>query len=193
MTKVFQSKELLRLTLSEGQQTEMCFAYFDGAPGILVSGLVWVAAAVACYLLGVPQGVWTLLVGGAVIYPISAVMTKALGRPAKTSKDNGLNQLGMASTVWLILGCAMAYGLFLSNSSLFFPAMMATIGCRYLIFASLYAKSVFWVMGGSLIVAGSVAYFVATLPVFAAALGGAIEIIFALFVFITASPRQIPR
>lgn len=31
-------------------------AYYDGAPGILVSGLVWATAALMCYVLGVERG-----------------------------------------------------------------------------------------------------------------------------------------
>ena len=165
----------------------MRHAHYDGAPGILVSGLVWIAAALVCYQLGINEAVWTLLIGGAFIYPMSVIVTKAIGRPAKTSKDNALNQLGMASTIWLILCCAMAYGLFLLKPELFFPAMMATIGSRYLVFASMYGRSIFWVMGVSLIVAANLVFFAALTPVVAAGLGGLIEIGFAFIVFSKAS------
>lgn len=173
----------MNLSLFEEQQNEMRHAHYDGAPGILVSGLVWIAAALVCHQLGVKQAVWTLLIGGAFIYPVSALLTKAMGRPAKTSKDNALNQLGMASTIWLILCCAMAYGLFLFMPVLFFPAMMATIGSRYLVFASMYGKSIYWVMGVSLIAAGVFAVYAAIPPTVAAAIGGLIEVAFAVFVF----------
>lgn len=35
----------MRLSPSEEQQHEMRHAYYDGAPGIFVSGIVWLAAA----------------------------------------------------------------------------------------------------------------------------------------------------
>ncbi len=57
--------------------------------------------------------VWALLIRGALTHPTSMVLAKLLGRPASTGKANALNGLAMASTVWLILCCAMAYGLFL--------------------------------------------------------------------------------
>lgn len=173
----------MQLSLTEEQQSEMRHAHLDGAPGILVSGLVWLAAAMVCQLLGMHQGVWTLLIGGALIYPVSAVLTKAMGRPAKTSKANALNQLGMASTIWLILCCAMAYGLYLSKPALFFPAMMVTIGSRYLVFATMFGRTVFWAMGATLIAAGILALFAAVPPFPAAALGGSIEVLFAVLVF----------
>lgn len=177
----------MTLSPTEAQQHEMRHAHFDGAPGILVSGLVWITAALVCYQLGIDKSVWALLIGGALIHPISLIVTKLAGRSAKTSKGNALNQLAMASTVWLIVGCAMAYGLFLLKPALFFPAMMATIGSRYLIFATVFGRPIFWVLGASLIVAANVAFFLAFSAVVAAGLGGLIELVFAFLVFSKAS------
>lgn len=173
----------MKLSLSELQQSEMRHAHYDGAPGVFVSGVVWVSAAFVCNLIGINQAVWTLLIGGALIHPITIMVTKLLGRSAKTDKANALNQLAMASTIWLILCCAMAYGLFLLKQELFFPVMMATIGCRYLIFASIFGRLIFWVIGGSLIVAANIIFFSGVAPVVGAAVGGVIEVGFALFMF----------
>ena len=177
----------MRLSPTEEHQHEMRHAYYDGVPGILVSGLVWIAAALVCFQLGINKAVWTLLIGGALIHPIGTVVTKVLGRPAKTDKANALNQLAMASTIWLILCCAMAYGLFLLKPELFFPAMMATIGSRYLIFASIYGRTIFWTLGVSLIVAANLVFFSAVPPAVVAGLGGLIEVLFAFLVFSKAS------
>ena len=182
----------MRLSLSEQQQHEMRYAYYDGAPGILVSGLVWIASALVCYLSGIGHAVGTLLIGGALIYPISAIATKAMGRPAKTNKANALNHLGMASTIWLSLCCAMAYKLFLFEPSLFFPVMMATIGSRYLIFASMYGRSIFWALGVTLIVGGGFAFNAAIAPAIAAGLGGLIELVFAFLVLLKAGKPARP-
>ena len=171
----------------------MRYAYYDGAPGVLVSGLVWLIAAVVCQMLGVKQGVWTLLIGGVFIHPLSVLLNKLLGRPGNTGKGNALNQLAMASTFWLIVCCAMAFGLFLFIPLLFFPAMMASIGSRYLIFASLYGMPVYWVMGATLIGAGILALYLGLQPVAAAAIGGAIEVLFALYVFANAKRAQLPQ
>jgi hypothetical protein len=179
----------MHIATTESQQHEMCLAHYDGAAGILVSGLVWLAAALVSVQLGVNNAVWTLLIGGAFIYPLGLLVTKALGRSAKTDKANALNQLAMASTVWLILCCVMAYGLFLLKPQLFFPAMMAVIGCRYLIFASIFGKSIFWMLGASLIIAANLTFFLAVSPSIAAGLGGLIEIVFAIVVFSRATAK----
>ena len=177
----------MNLSPTEEQQREMRYAHYDGALGILVSGLVWITAAVVCHELGMRTAVWTLFIGGALIHPIGTVVEKAVGRPAKTDKANALNQLAFASTLWLILCCAMAYGLFLLDPELFFPAMMATIGSRYLVFATVYGRAVFWVFGGCLIAAAGLVFFSAVPPAAAAGICGLIEVAFAFFVFSTAS------
>lgn len=181
----------MRLVPTEEQQREMRHAYYDGAPGVLVSGLVWIAAALVCYRLGIHKAVWTLLIGGALIHPIGTVLAKLLRRPAKAGKDNALNQLAMASTVWLIVCCAMAYGLYLLKPTLFFPAMMAVIGSRYLVLATVFGKAIFWILGIGLVIAANAAFFLALPPVAAAGLGGAIEVVFAGWVFSKASKAQV--
>lgn len=173
----------MNLSITEQHQQEMRHAHYDGATGVLVSGLIWMLAALVCFQLSIDKGVWTLLIGGALIYPISAMLTKLLGRPATTSKSNALNPLAMASTFWLIACCAMAYGLFLLRPYLFFPAMMLTIGCRYFIFASVYGKAIFWVLGVILAAAGLMSFFTQLAPMLAAAIGGLIEICVAGFMF----------
>lgn len=174
------------LSLAPHHQADMRHAHYHGAPGVAVSALVWIAAAIVCHLVGVKAAIWTLLIGGTCIYPLSVVVTKAIGRPAATAKDNALDQLGMASTIWLIVCCALCYGLSLSQAGWFFPAMLATIGSRYLVFASLYGKAVYWQMGACLIVAGVLAVLAAAPPVLAASAGGAIELAFALAIALAA-------
>jgi hypothetical protein len=181
----------MKLSLNQVQQLEMRQAYYDGAPGVLVSGLVWITAAVVCYQLSLYNAVWTLLIGGALIHPIGTIATKVVGRSAKTSKANTLNQLAAASTVWLILGCAMAYGLFLFLPVLFFPAMMATIGCRYLIFATVFGRAIFWLFGACLIVAANLALFLNFPPAVSAGLCGLIEVIFAFLIFSSAAKQTV--
>lgn len=177
----------LTLTPTSDHQQEMRYAYYDGAPGIFVSGLVWIMAAFVSYKFAMHVGVWTLLIGGALIHPVSILFNKAMGRPAKTSNSNALNQLIAASTIWLILGCAMAYGLYYLKPELFFPTMMATIGCRYLVFATVFGRAIFWVLGGALIAAANLFFFLAIPPVIAAGVCGLIEVVFAYLVFSTAS------
>lgn len=169
--------------MESAAQAEMRHAYYDGAPGVLVSGSVWLVSALVCQLQGVERGIWALLIGGALIHPLSLLVTKVLGRPAATAKGNPFASLAMASTVWLIVCCVFAYGLSRHVPSWFFLAMLATIGSRYMVFATIFGRSIYWILGGVLIAAAYGAGALHLSPVLAAALGGLIEIVFAAVIF----------
>jgi hypothetical protein len=173
----------MHLSPTAEHQADMRLAYYDGAPGVLVSSLIWLTAAAVCQFVGVHKAVWALLIGGALIHPLSLVLTKLLGRSAKTQPGNALAQLAAASTVWLIVCCAFAYGLYLLKPAFFFPAMMAVIGCRYMVFASVFGRAIFWLLGGVLVAAGNFSFLLAAAPALAAAVGGAIELVFAAWMF----------
>jgi hypothetical protein len=130
--------------------------------------------------LGVCQ---SQLIGGAFIHLIGLLVAKAIGRPATTGSDDALNQLALASTVWLIVCCAMAYGLFLLRPACFFPAMTATNGSRYLIFASVFGRQVFRVLGMTFVGTAHLVFFAWLTPSVAAGIGGLIEVLCASFVF----------
>jgi hypothetical protein len=182
--------EFMKLALDGNVQGEMREAFYDGAPGILVSGLVWAAAALTCYLQGVENGVWTLLIGGVIISPLANLLTKALGRSAASSRGNPLTTLAVASTVWLIVCCAMAFGLTLHSSTWFFPAMMAVIGSRYMVFATIFGRAAYWALGCVLVVAGVAATWLRLEPSQSAALGSLIEISCAVVVFRSAGKQR---
>lgn len=173
----------------EEQQQDMRTAFLDGAPGILVSAVVWIAAGAVFLQVGAEQAIWTLLIGGAMIHPVATIVLKLLGRKAKASLGNSLNSLAIATTIWLIACCILAYGLSRMNVAWFFPAMMFSIGSRYLTFHTLFGHRLYWFCGGALIVAG---YFCAAMnitPSLAAFIGGGLEAVFAILLL--ASTRRV--
>ena len=58
----------MQLALSDRLQSEMRREHYDGAPGVLTSAVVWLSASAICFIVGTFQGVWALLIGGAMIY-----------------------------------------------------------------------------------------------------------------------------
>ncbi len=173
----------MQLALSDGLQSEIRREHYDGAPGVLTSAFVWLAASAVCFLAGTLQGVWALLVGGALIYPISSVLARFWVKPRAASSPNPLNQLAGASTIWLVACCVMAYGLYHLRPELFFPAMMLSIGCRYAVFATVYGLKVYWVLGAALVAASFLSFFLWLAPPISAMAGGLVELAFAFFIF----------
>lgn len=170
------------LELSAGltaAQRDMRNAYMEGAPGALVSGLVWaVAGCIAAW--SSPSGaVWALFIGGVFIHPVSVLLVRALGRSGRHAHNNPLGALAMATTVWMIMMLPLAYGVSLLRIELFFPAMLFVIAGRYLCFQTLYGTRLYWIFGAALALAGY-ALFKLEAPVALSAFTGAgIEIVFA--------------
>lgn len=173
----------MQLSLSQDSQPAMRRTHLDGAPGVAVSGIVWLSSAVVCYRLGVPKAVWTLLIGGALISPLSKVLKRMLGAPPEAKPRDALSQLALASTIWLIACCFMAYGLYLHDETWFFPAMMLTIGSRYLVFSTLFGLAIYLGLGGLLICAGALAFHYSLPPMHSAFAGATIELVFAAILF----------
>ena len=164
--------------------------YLFGAPGVLVSGLVWLAAALVAILVSGDSAVLAFLVGGALIHPLSGVVEKLLGRSGAHTPGNPLARLAGESTVSLLAGLAIAYGVYTMRPEWFFPAALLVIGGRYFSFQTLYGLRAYWICGGALCTAGFVLVLTRA-PVFAGALAGAaIEIIFAVVIFDQARRRD---
>ena len=153
-------------------QADMRHGYLDGAPGVLVSGLVWLVAGVVAAAQSDTAGVWALLGGGALIYPLSLVLTKALGRPGAHAEGNPLGRLAGETTVVLFAGLLVAVAVSVLRVAWFFPTMLLVIGGRYLMFQTVYGLRAYWALGAALCAAG-VALGVLLAPPFAGALAGA--------------------
>lgn len=172
-------------------QLDMRIAYYNGAPGMLSSALVWFAAGMVALHLSAERAVWTLLIGGMFIFPLSVLLTKALGRSGKHNPSNPLGSLGMASTFWMILCLFLAYAVSLMRIDWFFPAVLLIIGGRYLTFSTLYGMRVFWACGAALALAAYPLMVFGASPATGAFAGAGIEAAFAVAVFLTSgrTPR----
>lgn len=160
-------------------QRDMRTAYLDGAPGVLVSGLVWAAAGCVATWTAPERAVWAVFIGGVFIHPVAVLLARLLGRSGRHADGNPLGPLAMATTVWMIMMLALAYGVSLLRIDLFFPAMLFVIGGRYFCFHTLYGNRLYWVLGAALALASyglAVSHASVALGAFA---GAIIEIAFA--------------
>lgn len=163
-------------------QSDMRRVYYDGAPGVFVSGAVWLIAGLVAWYARPSLAVWTLLIGGAMIHPLSLLLCKILGYPAAHTPGNPMASLAGESTVWLIVGCVIAFGVSTQRIEWFFPAMMLMIGGRYFTFQTVYGQRAYWVLG-ALLCASAVAVVLLRAPVAVGAIVGAcIELACAVFI-----------
>ena len=166
-------------------QKDMRTGYGNGALGILVSGSVWLTSAIVASQVSDQHAIWTLLIGGTLIFPLSILFAKLAKISGKHAVGNPLGSLALEGTVLMIMCIPIAFVISLQQSSWFFNAMLLIIGGRYLTFNSIYGIKLYWILGALLGAAGYL-LFIFRVPSFGSALTGAIiEITFGLYMLIT--------
>lgn len=167
-------------------QNDMNNAYYYGVPGIISSGSIWLLASMVSLLHSPNSGIATLIFGGMLIFPLSVLLCKLLGRSGKHKKENLLAPLAIEGTFWMLFSIPIAVAAAFYKPEWFFPAMLLVIGGRYLTFNTIYGNRLFWLFGISL-VASSIVLIMLNAPVYVGGLtGGLIEFTFALLIFIRA-------
>jgi hypothetical protein len=118
------------------------------------SASAWLVAALVATFVSPKAGIITILFAGMLIFPVSVVLSKLLGRTGKHRKENPLAPLAIYGTIWMILSIPIAFLLSFFRPDLFFPAMLLVIGGRYLTFETLYGMKVYLFFGVALAIAG---------------------------------------
>lgn len=167
----------------QDSQRDMKTGYAYGSTGVLVSGFIWIASGLIVNFYSPQKGIWALLIGGAMIFPLSALMGKLMGIKGEHQKNNPLARLAMEGTIWMIMCIPLAYVLSLSKTEWFFQGMLMIIAGRYLTFVSIYGLRIYWFLGAALGLAAFILFRfeVAAFP--SALTGGLIEIIFGIVIY----------
>ena len=158
-------------------------AYVGGSSGAGASAVAWLVAGIVALQVSPRSAVVALFAGGALIFPVSVVLSKALGGPGTHSRANPLGSLALEGTAFMLLCFPIAYAVSLYRMEWFFPAMLLVIGGRYLTFSTLYGMRLYWVFGGVLAVAAYVLFALSASPALSAFTGAAIESGFAALLF----------
>ena len=165
-------------------QQDLSKAYVQGAPGVFVSGLVWLIAGALWQTRDLATGFAALFVGGILIFPVSTLLCRLVFRAPTATRGNPLERLALESTFVLFAGIFLAWCFLQVAPELAFPAMAVAIGVRYFIFRTVYGNAAYWGLGALLAMAGAlVALNVVALPINLAVLVGVIEIVLSLVVF----------
>ncbi|MBN8807268.1 MAG: hypothetical protein J0I47_03375 [Sphingomonas sp.] len=166
-------------------QRDMARSYVGGAPGVFVSGAVWLVAGLVERSHGIRSAFIALFLGGMLIFPASVVISRVLFKAGKAFDGNPLERLASESTAILFAGILTGYALLQVAPAMVFSAVAVAIGARYFIFRSVYGEPVYWVLGGALALAAAIGMLHPTmLPVGVALLVGAIECAFSVILFL---------
>lgn len=147
----------------ENYQRELRHAYVRGGPGAIISGVVWLIAALVASSSSISTGFTVLFFGGMLIFPISKLAVKLLFRRDSESKSNP-GGLVVIETVFPMIGGLFAAWLLLPHRPEFvFSIAAIAVGAHYFGFRTAYGDWTYWVFGALLCAVG-VASVVAGLP-----------------------------
>jgi hypothetical protein len=170
------------MTIAE-YQYNMRQAYAGGATGIFASSLIWFAAAFIAYFGTPAQSIIGIYIGGMLIFPLSIVFSKLVGRRGSHDAKNVLGKLAIETTIFMLVCFPLAYAASLAHIEWFYPAMLCIIGGRYFIFSTIYGLKTYWLLGGALLV-GALCLLLFKSEFYVGALMGAlIELLFAFVVY----------
>jgi Family of unknown function (DUF7010) len=137
-------------------QREVRQVFLGGSVGTAVAAALWALSTALSTWRSPREGIIVLVLGGALIFPTSQLILRAMGRRASLGPENTMNQLAIqvAMTIplnLLVVACAMLYRL-----NWFYPGCMIVVGTHYLPFVHLYGMWQFGALGAVLVAAGFV-------------------------------------
>ena len=79
------------MTLSDAQR-EVRSVFLGGSIGQLVTGAIWLISAALSTWAGERQGIIALFLGGMLIFPLTQLSLRLIGRPGTLGRDNPLSK-----------------------------------------------------------------------------------------------------
>ena len=135
------------MLISDAQQ-DLRRAYVGGGPGVIISGLVWLVAALVERAQGVGAGFAALFLGGMLIFPVSKLVCRAVFRRENESSGNPFGMTVLECTIAMIGGLFAAWLFLPSKPMLVFPLSAIAVGTHYFVFKTVYGDRSFWLLAG---------------------------------------------
>ncbi len=135
-------------------QKELRMAFLGGFAGQLVAGVIWACSSTVSTWVSPRLGMATLFFVSMLIFPLTQLVLKLMGRPTKLSPGNTLNQLATQIAFIVPIGFILVGAATLHRTNWFYPASMVIVGAHYLPFIFLYGMWQFGILAGALIFGG---------------------------------------
>ncbi|KTE06142.1 DUF7010 family protein [Sphingopyxis sp. H115] len=163
-------------------QHDLARAYAGGAPGVLVSGLVWLVAGAMWQLHGTMAAFAALFFGGMAIHPLGVLVERVAFNAPKATIGKPLETLAIEATVPLFAGVLIAWVLLVRAPDLAIPIFAAIVGTRYFLFRTMYGEIAYWALGAVFLLIAAPSLFGFAWPVNIGFLIGVAELIFAVLI-----------
>jgi hypothetical protein len=168
-------------------QAQLRRAYTDGGPGVVVSGLVWLAAAFVERQSGVETAFAVLFFGGMLIFPLALLVNRAILKRPSESKANPFGKLVLEGTIAMIGGLIAAWLFLPYKPEWVIPLAAIAVGTHYFAFRTAYGIAAFWLLAAAVTAIGALAIFTSAVPggIVAFAIA-AIELVFGIAMWLRA-------
>lgn len=158
-------------------QRDLQRAYVGGGPGAVISGVVWLAAAVIAGARGTGAGFVALFFGGMLIFPLSKLVSRLVFQRADEAAGNPFGRMVAESTAALVAGLFVAWLMLALRPELSFAVAAMAIGTRYALFQTAYGDRRYWVLAGLVSAVGLAGVLAPALRAAVPALVGVIEVV----------------
>lgn len=135
-------------------QEELCSSYANGAIGVAVSGVVWLASGIAALSLDTRLAMAVLFFGGMAIHPLSTLIVRQIMKRPAVSAENSLEMIGLLTVPIILLGLFAGYLVSGDKPAWFFAIALMAVGARYLTFKTIYGLSHYIFLGFALLAIG---------------------------------------
>jgi hypothetical protein len=135
-------------------QREIRSAFLGGFAGQFAAGVIWALSAAAGTWINHRLGMAVLFFVSMLLFPLTQLILKLMGRPTKLDPENTLGQLAAQIAFTVPIGFILVGAATLHRENWFYPAGMVVVGAHYLPFIFLYGMPLFGLLAGLLIAAG---------------------------------------
>jgi len=135
-------------------QRDVRTVFLGGFAGQLTSSAVWFLSAALAVWHSSTTAMAALVFGGMLIFPVTQLLLRLMGRPYGLPKGHPMNALAMQVAFIVPLSLPLIGAATLYRPNWFYPAFMVAVGVHYLPFIFLYGMWQFGILAASLIGAG---------------------------------------
>ena len=140
-------------------QAELRRSYVNGGPGTVISGFVWLAAALVVSRSNVATGFIVLFFGGMTIFPIATLVVRGVFRRGPPSPENPGGRIVIETVFPMIGGLLAAWLLVPHRPEVVFPVAAIAVGAHYFGFRTAYGSVVYWVLAAVMCLVGLASIF----------------------------------
>ena len=138
----------------EEAQREVREVYLGGWVGAFASAAVWLSSAALATWSTRTNGALAIILGGMLIFPLTMLALRVMGRRATLRRENKLGLLAMQVAFTVPLSIPLILAATQGKPEWFYAGFLIVVGAHYLPFVTLYGQPAFYPVAGVMVGTG---------------------------------------